>query len=61
LIKDFAKEFSTRVEMKRWFPSRGFREESVLVEESYVLYLVDGFEVNTLQRYQQLNESTKLA
>jgi cell fate regulator YaaT (PSP1 superfamily) len=37
LIKDFAKEFSTRVEMKQvGFQEAARLEESVLVEENYV-------------------------
>jgi cell fate regulator YaaT (PSP1 superfamily) len=48
LIKDFAKEFSTRVEMKQV----GFRQDSfrksVLVEENYVAtWLTDFRSVNT--------------
>jgi cell fate regulator YaaT (PSP1 superfamily) len=45
LIKDFAKEFSTRIEMKQV----GFRQkqlvwvELVLAEEIVLFYLVDGF------------------
>jgi cell fate regulator YaaT (PSP1 superfamily) len=65
LIKDFAKEFSTRVEMKQV----GFRQEAARLggigscgRELCCSTLVDFRSVNTsAARYQQLSEPTKLA